>query len=146
MRIKATQLIKLEDFPKEQAWIGKLVSPINDFINQSIKILNGGATFVDNDLGKEHVFSFGYVSEAVTFATPPDGLPPSVQWTLLAKPVALSVVAATEDGLPIIAAVAWQVTSDGLVQLTSVVKLTNSPAVELLSAGSKYKIRCRITP
>lgn len=146
MRIKATQLIKVEDFPKEKEWIGKLISPINDFFNQAIKILNGGSLFIDNSLGKDHVYSFTYQSEAVTFATPPDGRPPSFTWGLLAKPLALSVVSALEDNVPFIAAVAWQYNNEGLVQLTKVVKLTTAPAVAKLTVGSRYNIRVRVTP
>lgn len=139
MRIKAIQLLKVEDFPDQKFWIGKLIQPLNDFLNQSISIINDGIVFPDNFQGKDFVFSFTYQSEALTF-------PQQYAWTLLAKPKALIVVSATEDGLPIIANVAWGFTADGKVSLTSVVKLTNAPAVVLLSVNSKYQIRVRVTP
>lgn len=140
MRVKATQLIKTEDVPQEhRPWMSKIIGPINDFINQSIKILNDGIQFPDNYIGKDYVFSFTYQSESISF-------PQSFLWSLLSIPRALQVVSATENGAPIIAAVAWQFSTDRTIQLTSVVKLTSSPAVELLTAGARYQIRARVTP
>lgn len=139
MRIKTTTLLKVEDFPDQKGWIGKLISPINDFFTQAIKIINDGGVFPDNFVGKDYVFKFTYQTDALTF-------PQLFKWNLLSRPLALVVVSATEDGVPFIPGVAWSFTTDGSVQLTQVVKLTNAPAVTLLTAGSRYEIRARITP
>lgn len=139
MRIKATQLLKVEDFPEQKSWIGKLISPINDFINQSIKIINDGIIYPDNFVGKDTVLKFTYQSDALSF-------PLTYQWPLLIKPKALICVAATEDGLPFIPALSWQFNQDGAIEITQVVRLTNAPSVELLQAGLKYELRVRVTP
>lgn len=139
MRIRAIQLLKVEDFPDQKKWIGKLIQPLNDFLNQSIKIINDGIVFPDNFLGKDIVYSFTYQSEAITW-------PQKFQWPFLAKPKALLVVSATEDGVAFIPALSWQLAVDGTVQITGMVKFTSAPAVSLLTAGSKYEIRTRVTP
>lgn len=139
MKIRATQLLQLEQFPDQQAWIGKLIGPVNDFMRQAIQILNSGLTFTDQFVGKDIIFSFTYESESVTW-------PRALQWTLASKPVALTVISATEDLTPIMLSVAWKYTPEGAVQITSAVKFTSAPAVSLLNAGSKYQIRCRVTP
>lgn len=139
MRIKTTTLLKLEDFPDQKEWIGKLVSPINDFFTQAIKIINDGIVFPDNYIGKDFLFQFTYQSDAIT-------LPLKFKWPLQTKPNALTVVSALENGVPIIAAVAWSFTTDSSVQLTQIVKLTGAGGVSVLDAGSKYEIRARVTP
>lgn len=138
MRIKATQLLRVEDFPDQKGWIGKLVGPINDFILQSIKILNNGISFEDNLAGIDHTFTFTYQSDATSY-------PLKLRWTGSVRPRALNVISATEDGTSIIANVAWRYTQEGFVELTSIVKFTSAPAVALLTANSDYEIRCRIT-
>lgn len=137
--IRSKTRLVVEDFPDQKGWIGKLIQPINDFLTEAIKILNGGVTFADQMLGKDHLFSFEYQSESITF-------PIGFQWTLAQAPKSLLVASSTEDDAAIAVAVAWQYTNDGQVQLTSVVKLDNSPGVNLLTAGSRYKIRVRVTP
>lgn len=138
-RIKTTTLLKLEDFGEEQKkWIGKLISPINDFFTQCINIVNDGMVFPDNFIGKDFLYKFTYQSDALT-------LPQKFFWPLKVKPNALVVVSATENGVPIIAAVSWGFTTDGLVALTQVVKI-DSTGVSALTAGSRYEIRARVTP
>jgi hypothetical protein len=139
MKIRATTLLKVEDFNDQKDWIGKMIQPINDFVSQSIAILNGGLLFTDQMIGVDHTFEFTYQSDAIT-------LPQRAKWTSSYRPGALVVVAATEDGAPIIPAVAWKYTQEGVIEVTSMVKLTTAPAVALLTAGAKYRIRCRITP
>lgn len=119
--------------------MSKVISSLNDYISQSIKILNDGIVFPDNFIGKEHDFSFKYQSDTIS-------LPVGFLWGLGLPPRALSVVFATEDNSPVNISVAWQYTEKGQVQLTSIVKFTSAPAVALLTADSKYKIRVRVTP
>lgn len=139
MRVKTTQRLRVEDFPDQKDWIGKLVSPLNDFLTQAIKILNDGLQFTDNFIGKEHVFDFEYQSDVLSFPT-------GFLWTIAANPKALSVVAATEDDDPVNVAVSWQFTDLRQVELVHVVRFTTAPAVAALAVGSRYKIRVRVTP
>lgn len=139
-RVRAVQLLKTEEVPKEhQGWIGKLIGPINQYITQSIAILNGGILFSDNVTGVDFTYSFTYVSNASSF-------PVGFAWPLSMRPQALSVVSASEDGTPFIAAAAWTYSANNLVQLTSVLRLTSAPSVALLQNGKAYKIRVRVTP
>jgi hypothetical protein len=140
MRIKTTNKLSIEDIPPEQrTWVNKIITPINDFLSQSIKLLNDGLSFPDNFIGQEHLFDFVYQSNALTF-------PIGFLWTKGAPPKALEVCSATEDQAAIAVAASWQYTQDRQVQLTHVVKFTTAPAVSLLSVGERYKIRVRVTP
>jgi len=140
MKIRATQLLKVEEFPQEfRSWLTKLVGPVNDFLNQVTLILNQGITFADNVVGVDHLYTFTYTSDAVNF-------PLNFQWTSLQKPLALTVVSALEDNNPVIIAVSWSYTQAGAVALNSAVKLTAAGGVTTLKAGSVYNIRARITP
>lgn len=138
-RIRATQRLTVEDFPEQKSWIGKLISPINDYITQSIKILNEGILFGDNFIGKDHQFDFVYQSDAIS-------LPIGFLWTFAASPKALQVVSALENEQPVNLSASWQYTTDGQVRLVGIVKFTSAPAVALLTTGSRYKIRVRVTP
>jgi len=138
-KIRATTRLTIEDFPEQKSWIGKLISPINDFITQGIQVMNGGVNFTDNIFGKDHLFDFTYQSDSVS-------LPIGFQWLFNMSPKSLIVVSATEDTDPVNIAVAWELTPEGIVQLTSIVRFTTAPAVALLQAGKRYKIRCRVTP
>lgn len=40
--------LTIEDFKDQQAWIGKLLSPLNDFIQQTIGAFSNGLTVEDN--------------------------------------------------------------------------------------------------
>lgn len=138
-RIKATQLLRLEDFPEQKDWIGKLVGPVNDFFRQTIGLVNDGLTFPDNFVGVDRVISFIYTSDAVS-------LPQAFDWPLKVSPGALQVVSATENGSPFIPLVAWQFTAAGAVSLSRIVRITTAPAVAALSATAKYVLRVRVTP
>lgn len=137
--IRSKTRLAVEDFPDQKSWLGKLIQPINDFLTQTITILNGGVTFADQILGKDHTFSFQYQSDTIT-------LPVGFQWNFAAAPKALAVISAYEDDAAIAVQVAWQFTTDGQVQLTQIMKITPTPAVTLLIASSRYKIRVRVTP
>ena len=137
--VKANKRLTLEDFPTQKDWLGRLISPINDFISDVTKILNGGVVFADQTLGKEHEFRFTYQSDAIS-------LPIGFAWNYLLPPRSLIVTFSTENGSTFIPLVAWEYTDKGQVQLTRIVKITTAPAVSLLTANSEYKIRVRVTP
>jgi hypothetical protein len=49
MKISAVKRYILEDYPKEtQSWLGKLIQPLNQFLEQAIAILQNGITVSDN--------------------------------------------------------------------------------------------------
>lgn len=140
MRIKTTNKLSIEDVPSEQrSWANKIITPINDFLSQSIKLLNDGLSFPDNFIGQEHIFDFVYQTNLISF-------PVGFLWTKGAPPRSLEVSSAVEDDISIACAVAWEYTQERQVRLKHVVKFTDAPAVALLTAGSRYKIRVRVTP
>lgn len=139
-QIKTVQKLQLEDVPKDsRGWVGTIIQVVNDFTSQTLSIVNGGLLFGDNFYGQEHIFDFKYQSDAVS-------LPIEFKWNLTVTPRALQVVAATGGNDPVNVSVAWRYTEDGKVQLTSIVQFTSAPAIALLTAGVRYKIRVRVTP
>lgn len=140
MRVKTKQRLTIEDIPKDnRAWMDKIISTVNDYISQSINIINDGIVFPDNFAGKEHVYDFTYQSDAIS-------LPIGFKWPLLLAPKSVLLASATEDGSPIAITFAWDYTQDGLVRLTQVCRFTTAPAVAALQAGKRYKIRVRVQP
>lgn len=55
MKLPNIKRILLEDFPTEQAWIGKLILPLNDFMQNVINIVNSNVSFKDNILAQTKV-------------------------------------------------------------------------------------------
>lgn len=55
MRLPNIKRILLEDFPTEQAWIGKLILPLNDFMQNVINIVNSNVSLKDNILSQTKV-------------------------------------------------------------------------------------------
>jgi len=140
MRVKATQRLTIEDIPKDQrAWMEKIVASVNDYVTQSIKILNDGIVFPDNFIGKDHVFDFVFQTNVIS-------LPIGFLWLYGAAPKSLQVVSATESGDPVNISVAWRFTEDRQVELTEIVKFTTAPVIATLTATKRYKIRVRVTP
>ena len=139
-KIRATKRLQEEEVPQEhRAWVGKIISAFNDYVTQSIKILNQGGLFSDNTIGKEHTYDFTYQSDALS-------LPVAFLWNLALPPRAFQIVNATEDGQPVIVAACFQYTEQDKVELVSAVRLTSAPAVSLLQTGSRYRITVRVTP
>jgi hypothetical protein len=139
-QVKTTQKLQLEDVPKDSRdWVGTIIQVVNDYIAQSISILNGGIIFGDNAYGQDHTFDFKYQSDTIS-------LPIGFTWNLAMTPRGLQVIAATANNDPLNVSVAWRYTEKGKVELTSVVQFTSAPAVALLTAGVRYKIRVRVTP
>lgn len=142
MRLPTTQKLIVEDFENDQQeWIGKLIGPINDFVSNVLKVVNGGLDFA-NFTGLEKELDFVYVDDATTF-------PLSIMWGLSKRPKALSLVAAYEndptenrDFSPVIIALAWNFSTQ--IEITSAVKLTSS-GVATLDADKRYRILVRVT-
>lgn len=132
--------LAVEQFPEQKEWIGAMFRVVNEFFSQVRSALRKGLTFADNTLGLEYEFDFTYQSNAISF-------PQRVSWNYASTPRALQVVAATANGSPVILALSWEFTQEGLVQIVDVVALSSSStSVAPLTAGVRYKVRTRITP
>ena len=136
--IPATQELKVEDFPEQKGWIGKLFYVMNRFIRSTVQAINGGIEFEKNITGVQKDLEFEYISNAVTF-------PVGFQWSLNLRPAALSVVLATKDKAPVALVAAWEYTAEGLVQITDLSECT-AGAIAALTANSRYLVRVRVTP
>ena len=142
MRIPTTQRLIVEDFQDQKDWIGLLIGPINEFITNVLRVINGGMDFTSNFIGVEKELDFTYVDDATTF-------PQSIKWGLPVRPKALSIASAFEndpslnrDFTPVIIAVAWALNASSEIEITSAVKLTSS-GVGTLDATKRYKILVR---
>ena len=47
-RLPSLKNLKTEDYPKQKSWIGKLLQPMNQFIQQVYSTLNGNVEFDSN--------------------------------------------------------------------------------------------------
>lgn len=139
-KIKATRKLVTEQFPPEhRTWLANLFSLVNQFITEVVGALNGGIVFSENITGVEREFDFIYTSSAASF-------PQKFTWTLAAKPVALQVCQAVENGEPVMITLLWEYTDAAEVSVTYAAKITTAPALAALTVGARYKIRVRLTP
>lgn len=139
MKIPSSPQLRTEDFDSTvQSWIGRLLSPLNSFITSVTSALNGQLTFSENMLGQEKALSFTYASNT---------LPLSFMVSFLGTPKALTVVAATENDVPVIVHAAWSATvssTGATIKITDFVKLA-SGAVSALRSGYQYKLTVRVS-
>lgn len=136
-QIPPVKTLRVEEFPDDQkAWIGKLVTPLNLFMTLTANALTS-LTFGANIQGQEYLLDFTY--------NDPNDLPKSFKNVLPVRPRAVQLVSATENGLPVIVAHSWQLTSDQQVEISDFVKLTSS-GVSAPVAGARYQLRFRSQP
>ena len=141
-RLRSTERLRLEDFPKDQRWVNPIVNLYNRLIDDLRTILNGGVTFADNIVGLDYIFDFEFRTQAETF-------PRQVSWpsNISASPTKLWTTRALEDDDPIAVLVTWKYGSTRQIELLSVYKLDASgPSISDLTAGSRYKISVRAEP
>lgn len=74
-QVPQTKRLVLEDFDGQQEWIGKLVDPLNSFMQETVSLVNKSLTFGDNFNGA--VLSLVWTGSAKSLA-----------WKLKARPVA----------------------------------------------------------
>lgn len=135
-KIPAITSIPIESFPKDvQAWVGKLLNPLNQFLNAAVLALSANLTFSDNLLGQQNTLTFTYGANT---------LPQSFSISMNATPQDLRVVSATENNVPVAIIAAWNVTSKS-VQLTDLTKIYKGVAGPLVT-GANYSLVIRIVP
>jgi hypothetical protein len=74
-QIPQTKRLVTEDFDGQQEWIGKLIDPLNSFMQETVQLVNQSLTFSENFNGA--ILSIVWTGSAK-----------SVAWRLKAKPVA----------------------------------------------------------
>jgi hypothetical protein len=86
-RIPPIKRLTTEDFKDQTSWIGKLLTPLNDFMSSTVASLNRGLTFTDN---------FAAQVKTLTFTVDANTYPIKFLCTTAAKPIGLWVVSARE--------------------------------------------------
>jgi len=116
--IKADRLI-VEDYKEQKSWIGKLLSPINSFMESVVAALNRSLTLKEN-----------LAADMLTVQL--DGtMPVKLAWTLKARPRAVSVGDVyRKDGASVTltdaVGIKWSYNQQGQLQVDQVVGITPS--------------------
>ena len=122
MKTPELQRLILEEFPEQQEWIEKLISPINLFFQTVVNALNKQITFIDN-------IDCEFYEQRVTGAYPVD-----LAWNRKAAPRAAWIAYASEVGgehTTFTSAIFldWEFTSDGLFRINSIVNLGDTDEI-----------------
>lgn len=125
-KIPQTKRLVVEDFEGQQEWIGKLIDPVNQFMQESVALVNNSLTFSEN-------FNGAMLTVVWT------GSAKSLAWRLKARPVAAWIGSirthpsnAVPTGLSAFNLV-WDFTQAGEFQVVSVPGLS-------ASASNPYKL------
>ena len=136
-RIPPLKRLAREDFPEQKSWIGKLLSPINEFFNLVSSALDESLTFDDNFNAQTKDISF------IKTATYPSlDTPVSFASTVKGKPIGVLIINAVEDKdnpQPLVNAVTLSWTfAENTVKITGITGLTNDEkyAIKFLVIGA----------
>lgn len=125
-KLPPVQRLVTEDFSDQKKWIGKLLSPINQFMESIYQSLNRGLTLKDN-------------LAADVLETQLEGVfPAKIAWTLKSKPVAVLVgqvelVSGATVSLSSAVGIRWSYNGQGVLQIDQVLGITPS-------ATAKYRL------
>ncbi len=125
-KIPPISRVSQEDFPEQASWIGRLIDPINSFVERTVAVLNKGLTVGDNMAG------------AMKLVEVNGTWPVKVAWELSARPMSVLVgnVYRTDGAsfsLTDAVQVQWQFNQSGQLQIDGVTGITPSSA-------DKYKV------
>lgn len=118
-RLPPVQRLVTEDFADQKKWIGKLLSPINQFMESVYQSLNQGLTLQEN-------------MAAAVLETQLEGqFPAKIAWTLKSKPVAVLVgqvelVSGATVSLTDAIGIRWSYNGQGVLQIDQIVGITPS--------------------
>lgn len=123
---------RLEDFPDQRDWIGKLFLQLNSVLQEVTGALNGKVSYGDN------VTAFTKAISGETLS-----LPQVFKLETAFTPTEMAVVQATKNGVPITMAGAWSVSGDTITvnELFQISAAGNVP----LASGNKFSIVLRFT-
>lgn len=136
MIIPAITSLRVEDFPDQKQWIGKLLFPINQFLLSVTKAVNGNIRLGQNIPCQTQslVFTYGGTSD----------FPKSFRWNYVDNPVELRVCSAKESDTAIGVIPIWYF-SNNMIFISNILKVS-STGVSSLTAGSNYNIVLRAEP
>jgi hypothetical protein len=112
-KLPSLKRIQSEDFPGQASWIGKLLYPLNVFMESISAALSNGLTVGENFDGQVKTVT---VSE----------VPVEWRWERKSKPLGLWTVSVVDkDGVAIpLCAPTWEFTSAGTVKVTALSGIT----------------------
>ena len=132
-QIASAPNLRVEDFPGQKDWIGRLFEPINRFFLDSSNTLNGNVTLGDNIPTQTSTLSFTHGGDT--------DFPRTLAWTLRAAPVEVRIAKATENSVPVILVFSWSY-ANGVLFVNDIRKI-NSASVSELTRGASYNITLR---
>jgi hypothetical protein len=125
-RLPPIQRLVTEDFPEQKKWLGKLLQPLNQFMESIYSTLNKNITIADNLAADIRTIEL-------------DGtFPVNLSWSLTAKPIAVVVGDCYKSSgasmtLTSAVQVQWQFNQSGQLQIDAIAGVTPS-------ASTKYKV------
>lgn len=115
----------VEDFSEQKGWVGKLLQPLNDFLETVSGVLKNNVSFKDNLAVQVNTLT---VSE----------LPFEFSWTRSDRPIGMFVVAcrnASNASVGGLSLPTWAITDAGKIRVTTLDTLSPAP-----SASNTYTI------
>lgn len=136
VKLNQSTNFRVEDFPDQADWIGRLFTLLNSFVTSVGQIVDQNIDYTTNIKSLTKDFEFSSLTYPITF-----------QWPFTqAQPLSLSVNKATKDGSAIILLPAW--TYNASTQALSVAYLAEVSSTGVVAAttiGPKYKFTIRAT-
>lgn len=133
--------LKVEDFPDQRSWIGKLFFPLNNFVLGAISAVNGNLLLGQNIPCQTKTLSFTWNGQSQ--------LPVSFAYTLPSTltPVELRICSAFENSKAITLLCSWSY-ANSQVSLTNLWKVVDgtTPQVSRLTVGNTYTFTVRLQP
>lgn len=108
----------VEDFQTEKNWIGKLIVPLNDYLDNLSAAVKSNLSLRDNIAGQLNTLT---VTE----------IPFEYRWTRADRPLGLIVIAARDVNSAAVGGLslpAWTTTSSGNIQVTSMPTFSTPPS------------------
>lgn len=135
MKLNQTTNLRVEDFPSEREWIGRLFTLLNPFVVAVGQILDLNIDFSTNIRSVTKAFDSSSLTVPITFAWPHSGYPPAD----------LTVVKAMSDTTPTVMLAAWEYNaSTEEVSITSLYEVT-AGTVAAITTGTRYRFTVRVT-
>lgn len=135
MKLNQTTNLRVEDYPDQAQWIGRLFSVLNPFIRSVQQIFDSNVDFTTNIRSISKSFDTTSLTFPINFAWPFTEVVPS----------SLEVLSATKGAGAIALVPAW--TFDASKNQVSISYLTelSSGGVSAVTSGSRYKFTVRVT-
>lgn len=121
MRLPPIKKFLMEDFQDQTTWIGKLFSPLNEYLTVVANGLSNGLTIQENMLAQIKTVLVNGASPSTSFT-----------WKFSARPIGCVAIGATlADGTPALNPQITWTYSAGIVQITSIAGLDTTKSYNI---------------